>query len=381
MGQCSSRECDAVGVQHRLGRGHPLRAALPRAVRDRARPTRPARDGAAAAALRRRADRTRRSGAAVAAGRDDAGPGGRGAGAARRARDSLDEAALRGDAARPLPARPAARRSPRCSTCAAAGPPPRDRTGPAQAAAGRAATRRWSPASRRGRRRGGALGRGRLLDLQAEARRRRRLRPGARRARGGRAARRGSGSTPTPPGTWRRRSGRSPPWSRSRSSSPSSRWRRWRRRRRWRQRPRSRSPATRASRAAPTPSGPYRIGACALTGREALQGRRAGGGDRDRRGAARPTSPAPSTGRSGSRRPRRWRRRWARRAGDEGARPRPRPRHPAPLRLDHRLGRVRAARRDAPPARRARAWAWRSTRQRSQRIESRSLATQVHMYG
>ena len=30
--------------------------------------------------------------------------------------------------------------------------------------------------------------------------------------------------------------------------------------------------------------------------------------------------------------------------------PRPRPRHPAPLRLDHRLGRVRAARRHAAPA-------------------------------
>ena len=41
-------------------------------------------------------------------------------------------------------------------------------------------------------------------------------------------------------------------------------------------------------------------------------------------------------------------------AGGRRRRPRPRPRHPAPLRLDDRLGRVRAARRHAPPARRAR---------------------------
>ena len=37
--------------------------------------------------------------------------------------------------------------------------------------------------------------------------------------------------------------------------------------------------------------------------------------------------------------------------GADGPGARPRPRHPAPLRLDDRLGRVRAARRDAAPAR------------------------------
>ena len=52
---------------------------------------------------------------------------------------------------------------------------------------------------------------------------------------------------------------------------------------------------------------------------QALQGRRAGGSDRDRRGRCPPTSPAPSTARSGSPRRPRPRRRCARRAGGRRA--------------------------------------------------------------
>ena len=51
-------------------------------------------------------------------------------------------------------------------------------------------------------------------------------------------------------------------------------------------------------------------------------------------------------------------------AGADDPGPRPRPRHPAPLRLDDRLGRVRAARRDAPPPRSDPGSASRSTRRR-----------------
>ena len=137
-----------------------------------------------------------------------------------------------------------------------------------------------------------------------------------------------------------------------RSSSPSSRWRRWRRRR-----------ELAASTSIP------------IAGDESVESRadaeRAAGpaparwpGSSSPRSAARrrrsrsprscpPTSPAPSTARSGSRRR-------AQVAQTLGAarprerRPRPRPRHPAPLLLDDRRGRVRAARRDAPPARRPR---------------------------
>ena len=103
---------------------------------------------------------------------------------------------------------------------------------------------------------------------------------------------------------------------------------------------------------------------------QALQGRRPGGGDRDRRGA-------PRLRLQRARRPGRHRRRGAGRrrrcasaGGEDGARPRPRPRHPAPLRRDDRRGRVRAARRllHPPPAP---ASASRSTRRRWRRTGSR----------
>ena len=283
------RGCKAVWDANRLGRGHPLRAALPRALRDRARAARPARDGAAAAALRARAwsgsaKRFRSRCAAARPWREVVER----AGAAWRARTSstrrrcagagslspparcaaltalLD---LRGQAGRrridglPPPRRPASRS--RCNATLVAGRAGRGRrrtrerwaedgfsTFKLKLGAGedvaqvRAVREALGPEARI---RVDANGAWDVDDGEADA-----GRAGAARRRAGRAA---GGDA----------------------------------RRRWRELAgvdrRSRSPATRASRAAPTRSGRSRPAPARWPG-QALQGRRPGGGDRDRRGPA-----------------------------------------------------------------------------------------------
>ena len=96
--------------------------------------------------------------------------------------------------------------------------------------------------------------------------------------------------------------------------------------------------------------------------REALQGRRTSGRGRDLEPSSRPISPAPSTARSGSPpppTPRRSLREQARRC-----RHRPRPRHPAPLRRDDRLRSSASCATASCICPAAPAWASRSTMQR-----------------
>ena len=314
---------------------------------------RPARDGPAAAARRGRPGRPRRSGAALAARRGDAGAGGRraGGGSASSGR-RLDEAALREATLPPALSAPA-----RCAALTAL-LDLRGERARSKRAAHRASSRpgplQRDPRRRRpgrGRRRRATLGGRGLLDLQAEARRRRR-----RRRRSGRCARRsargrGSASTPTAPGTWRPRSGpRRARAARDRArraaggdagggGGAGAR------------RPRSRSPATRASRAATTPSAPRATGACAADRDQALQGGRARGGDRDRRDPPRlPLQRSRRPGRDRRRGAGRGRRCEAWPATATGRSPTASP--PSASSPRRRRGRVRAARRHAAPARR-----------------------------
>ena len=197
-----------------------------------------------------------------------------------------------------------------------------------------------------------ALGRRGLLHLQAQARGRRRRRPGAGRARGGRAGGADPGRCQRRLGRGRRPSGPLRELEHSTSSWPSSRWRRWRRRPSWRRRPRSRSPATRASRAAATPSARSRSAPAIWPGSSSPRSA-AGGGDRDRRGAAvlrlqRPRRPGwDRGGGAGSADAAR---------GSAGRQPRTSPTasRPSASSPRRRRGRVRAARRDAAPAPRPR---------------------------
>ena len=240
----------------------------------------------------------------------DAGAGGRRAGAAgrvvgagrgepdRRHRQPLRPRPLRGADGADGPAGAAGRR--RGTLLGGAGGAGAVQRDPGRGRAG---------GGRRGR---PALGRRRLLDLQAEAGSRRRPSPRCERCATRWDRRHGSGSTPTRPGTWRRQSGRCASSSRSTSSSPSSRWRR------------AEQMAEVATATSIPLAGDESVESrddaeravslrCLRPGRrEALEGRRPGGGDRDRRGAPRPTSPAPSTARSGSPPPHRSRRRCAR---------------------------------------------------------------------
>ena len=279
-----------------------------------------------------------RGGASLARGR-------RRAGAAERARSARRGAAAQ-RCRRPLGAGPL-RRADRADRPAGASGPRRKPSSPARRDRSRA-MRRWSRASRRRSRRRRALGRGGLLHLQAEARHRRRRRPGAGGARGGRpgARIRVDANAAWDVETAKRTLGEMEPLDVELAEQPVATLEGAAEVAR---RPRSRSPATRASRAAPMPSGRSRSGACALTG---IKLSKVGGpeaGDRDRRGPARlrlqrPRRPGRDRrGRAGGRR------RCARAAGGR-PRPRPRPRDAAPLRLDRRLGRVRAARRHAAPA-------------------------------
>ena len=174
-------------MKHRLGRGHSLRAALPRALCDRARAARPARDGAAAAAIGRRAWSGWRSGAALAARRRGSGAGGRGARSGSGERDRSTRRRCEVDAVgplRPCPLRRAhgAARPARRERARRPGPPRQAKREPVECNATLVAGEPAAVAAD-----AAALGRGRLLDLQAEARSRRRRRPGAGRARGSRA--------------------------------------------------------------------------------------------------------------------------------------------------------------------------------------------------
>ena len=302
-----------------LGRGHPLRAAVSRALRDGAGTAGAARDGAAAA---RRRDGLVGLGEAVPLSLRGGGALEQVVGELKR----LGRARTRSTSERcgePAPGAslpcPLRRADARCCDLAARPRPAAgellgaDRT-PEPVAVQRDAGRRRAGG---GRGRGGALGRATASHLQAEARTPATTSGRSRGARGGRAARRGSGSTRTRPGTSRRRSGCCGAGAATRSSWPSSRWRRWRSWPRWRLRPRSRSPATRASRLAPTPSGRCEIGACDLTG---VKLSKVGGPEAaiEIAEVSRPTSPAPSTARSGSPRRRRSPRRCARRRADAG---------------------------------------------------------------
>ena len=345
-------------MRTRLGRGHPLRAPLPRALRDRARHAERRemvllrlRDEDGLVGLGEAVPLSLRGGALVAQVVEELEGLARGSVLA-----SAVEMGNVGEAAR-LPPSLELSAPARCAALTALLDLGERRSGRAPRRATRSpATRPWSRASRpRSPPTPLRWARGRVHDLQAEARRRRgrrrRCGPCARRS----GPRRRSGSTPTRPGTWRPRKRSSPRSSRSGSSSPSSRWRRWSGRPSWPRRPRSRSPATRASRRREDALRAARTGAFRLTGIKLSKVGGLGPGARDRRGTCPPTSPARSTARSGSPpaaqvAPTSCARCPGRRAASvaHGL---------ATQRLfasTDRLGRVRAARRHAPPARRPR---------------------------
>ena len=193
---------------NRLGRGHPLRAALPRALRDRARQPRPSARWCCCGC----APRTGLTGLGEAVplslrGGADAGPGGRRAGAARRARRAgrggparrrrqpLGPGPLRGADRAARPARdggrrregaraPAASEPVRCNATLVAGEP----------AAVADDALRWAAEG--------------FSTFKLKLGRRRRRRPGAGGARGGRPRGADPGRRQRAPGTWTTRSGR-----------------------------------------------------------------------------------------------------------------------------------------------------------------------------
>ena len=246
-------------------------------------------------------------------------------------------------------------RSPRAAALAAARrrqPRPVDAT--RRSSAGRAAP---------GRRGGGALGRARLRDLQAEGRRaattsaqveavRRRVGPDARiRVDANGAWDVGRGDA--------RLAAMEPLRHRARRAAGRRRSRSWPR---CGAATRSRSRPTRASRAAEDAERAAGLGACELA---TVKLAKVGGVGEARRIAAGPAGlPLERARRAG--RDRRRGPRWPRRCGRRpGRRPRPRPRDPAPLRRDDRRRRVRARGRHAAPARRARASASRLDERRA----------------